>query len=293
MTSTSSRNGNIHAIHHADNLSVLANIPDATIPLIYIDPPFNTGKRRAYTRIRSIEDPGGDRLGFTGRRYRTIPLGTRQYIDVHDDYLGFIEPRLTEAHRVLAPNGTLYFHIDHREVHYCKVLLDAIFGRRRFLNEVVWAYDFGARPRTRWPPKHDTILVYAKDHRNYVFNHDEIERIPYLAPGLVGPEKARRGKIPTDVWWQTIVPTGGRERVGYPTQKPIAIARRIIQAASHPGDTVLDFFAGSGTTGAAAIELGRRALLVDDNPQAIAAMKKRFAKVPGIAWHARTRRTKA
>ena len=185
---------------------------------------------------------------------------------------------------ILAPHGSLYFHIDYREVHYCKVLLDTIFGRDCFLNEIIWAYDYGGRPKNRWPPKHDNILLYVKDPANYVFNYDEIERIPYMAPGLVGPEKAARGKLPTDTWWHTIVPTNGKEKTGYPTQKPLGILRRIVQASSRPGDLVLDFFAGSGTTGAACLEFGRRFILVDDNPQAIEVMRHRFAGVDDIEW---------
>ena len=198
------------------------------------------------------------------------------YADVFDDYLGFLEPRLQEAYRVLAPNGTLYFHIDYREVHYCKVLLDGIFGRASFLNEIIWAYDYGARTTKRWPPKHDNILVYVKNPDDYVFDVDAIERIPYMAPGLVGPEKAARGKLPTDVWWHTIVSPTGREKTGYPTQKPAGVLRRIVLASSRPGDWVLDCFAGSGTLGAVARETGRRFVLVDSNPEALAVMRTRL-----------------
>ena len=226
----------------------------------------------------------GDRVGFQGHRYHTTRLGTREYSDLFDDYLAFLEPRLREAHRVLAPNGTLYFHIDCREVHYCKVLLDGIFGRECFLNEVIWAYDMAAATRNRWPPKHDNILVYVKDPGAYVFNYDEMERIPYMSPGLVGEVKAARGKTPTDTWWHTIVPTAGSEKTGYPTQKPLGILRRIVSVSSPAGGRVLDFFAGSGTTGAACLELGRRFVLVDDNLQAMQVMARRFAGVPGIEW---------
>jgi len=274
----------VHRIYHADNLLVLRGLPDACVDLIYIDPPFNTGRAQAYTRIRAVRALDGDRLGFQGARYRTVHLGTCRFADVFDDYLDFLEPRLREAYRVLAAHGTLYVHLDAREVHYCKVLLDAVFGRRCFLNEIIWAYDYGGRARRRWPAKHDNILVYVKDRRRYTFNLDAVERVPYLAPGLVGPEKAARGKTPTDVWWHTIVPTSGRERTGYPTQKPLGILRRIVQASSNPGDLVLDFFAGSGTTGAACLELGRRFILVDNNPQAIAVMRRRFAGVASIEW---------
>jgi site-specific DNA-methyltransferase (adenine-specific) len=227
---------------------------------------------------------GRDRTGFAGRRYETIKIGSQAYTDAFDDYLAFLEPRLRQAYRLLKPHGSLYFHIDYREVHYCKVLLDSIFGRASFLNEIIWAYDYGARTRKKWPAKHDNILWYAKDPENYTFNVEEIERIPYMTPNLVGPEKAARGKLPTDTWWHTIVPTNSKEKTGYPTQKPLGILRRILQASSNPGDTVLDFFAGSGTTGAACLELGRRFMLVDANPQAIAVMRKRFADCADLEW---------
>lgn len=271
-------------IFFADNLTVLRTMPDASIPLIYIDPPFNTGRAQKRTQIRTVSSENGDRVGFQGRRYETQILGDSGYADKFDDFLVFIEPRLREAHRLLSPNGSLYFHIDYREVHYCKVLLDQIFGRECFINEIIWAYDYGARTRKRWPAKHDNILWYAKDPKNYIFNYEEIERIPYMAPGLVGKEKAERGKLPTDTWWHTIVGTNSKEKTGYPTQKPVGVIRRVVQASSNPGDTVLDFFAGSGTTGAVCLELGRNFILVDNNPQAIEVMKKRFADVQNINW---------
>lgn len=274
-----------HHIYLSDNLPVLAALPDESVELIYIDPPFNTGKSQARTQIKTVANETGDRLGFAGRRYQTIKIGSRAYADVFADFLAFIEPRLTQARRVLTHNGSIYFHIDYREVHYCKILLDAIFGRNAFLNEIIWAYDYGARTRKKWPPKHDNILWYAKDPANYIYNIDAIERIPYMAPKLVGAEKAARGKLPTDTWWHTIVPTNGTEKTGYPTQKPIGILRRIVQASSNPGSTVLDFFAGSGTTGAACLELGRNFILMDNNPSAIEVMQKRFAGVEGITWH--------
>ncbi len=272
-------------VFFGDNLAFLKELPDSSIQLIYIDPPFNTGRTQARTRIRTIRSEDGDRIGFQGRRYETQVLGESGYSDKFDDFIAFIEPRLNEAYRVLAPNGSLYFHIDYREVHYCKILLDEIFGRESFINEIIWAYDYGARTRKRWPAKHDNILWYAKDPKNYIFNYEEIERIPYMAPDLVGEEKARRGKLPTDTWWHTIVGTNSREKTGYPTQKPVGIIRRIVQASSNPGDTVLDFFAGSGTIGVVCQEMGRRFILVDNNPQAIEVMKKRFEGVPDIEWN--------
>ena len=271
-------------IYLEDNLSVLQQLNSESIDLIYIDPPFNTGKNQSRRQLKTISSDEGDRTGFMGRRYKTLEVGNQGYRDMFDDYLAFLEPRLVEAHRVLKSHGSLFFHIDYREVHYCKVLLDSIFGRECFLNEVIWAYDYGARTRKKWPPKHDNILWYAKDPTNYIFNYEDIERIPYMAPGLVGEEKAKRGKLPTDTWWHTIVGTNSKEKTGYPTQKPLGVIRRIVQASSNPGDLVLDFFAGSGTTGAACLELDRNFILVDDNPQAIQTMKKRFKDVRDIRW---------
>lgn len=274
----------VNRVCFGDNLPILSRMDACSVDLIYIDPPFNTGKVQKRTYIRTVRAGGGDRTGFQGHRYDTIKVGTGAFADLYDDYLGFLEPRLREAYRILAPHGTLYFHIDYREVHYCKVLLDSIFGRECFLNEVIWAYDYGARTTRKWPPKHDNILVYVKDPSNYVFSVESIDRIPYMAPGLVGPDKAARGKLPTDTWWHTIVPTNGKEKTGYPTQKPLGILKRLIQASSNPGRLVLDFFAGSGTTGEACLALGRSFVLVDDNPHALEVMARRFAHVRDIEW---------
>jgi site-specific DNA-methyltransferase (adenine-specific) len=274
----------VNRIHFAENLDLLKELDDRSVDLIYVDPPFNTGKRQRRTRIKTVRSDAGDRTGFQGRRYQTVEIGSMSFADMFDDYLAFLEPRLRQAYRVLSDSGTFYFHVDYREVHYCRILLDVIFGRECFLNEIIWAYDFGGRTKKKWPPKHDNILVYVKDPSNYTFNAEAIERIPYMAPGLVGPEKAARGKLPTDTWWHTIVPTNGKERTGYPTQKPLGILRRIVQASSNPGDLVLDFFAGSGTTGAACLELGRRFILVDNNPEALQVMARRFDGVDSIEW---------
>ena len=267
-------------VFFADNLTTLREIPSETIDLIYIDPPFNTGRIQSRKRFKTIQDESGDRVGFAGRTYKSEVLSENGYMDVFDDYTAFLQPRLQEAWRVLKPNGSLYFHIDYREVHYCKVMLDQIFGRENFLNEIIWAYDYGGRAKDRWPAKHDNILYYAKDRHSYTFNREAIDRIPYMAPGLVSKEKAARGKLPTDTWWHTIVGTNSKEKTGYPTQKPLAIIERILYASSNPGDLVLDFFAGSGTTGAACLKLGRRFILVDNNPQSIEIMKKRFQNEP-------------
>ncbi len=255
---------------------MLRRLPDAEIALVYIDPPFNTGRVQRRTSMRTVHSEDGDRTGFGGRRYRTETTGSRAYIDVHDDYLGFLEPRLREAWRVLGPTGTLYVHLDYREVHHVKVLLDGLVGRDRFLNEIIWAYDYGARSRRRWPAKHDNILVYVKNPDAYWFDSAAVDREPYMAPGLVSAAKAELGKLPTDVWWHTIVSPTGREKTGYPTQKPEAVLRRIVTASTRAGDCVLDFFAGSGTTGAVARRLGRRFVLVDCNPEAFEVMRQRL-----------------
>ncbi len=275
----------VGVVVRADNLAVLARVPSGSIDLVYVDPPFNTGRRQTRTELRTVrDDEHGDRTGFAGRRYRTLRVGSRSFEDAFDDYMAFLEPRLVEAHRVLRPSGSFYLHLDYREVHYAKVLADAVFGREAFLNEIVWAYDYGARTRRRWPAKHDDILVYVKDPGAYFFDADAVDRIPYMAPGLVGEAKAARGKLPTDTWWHTIVSPTGREKLGYPTQKPLGILRRIVRASCPPGGVVLDFFAGSGTAGAAARELGRRFVMVDSSDEAFAVMKRRFAGDRAVAF---------
>jgi len=261
---------------HADAAAVLPRLPDDAFELIYIDPPFNTGRERRHRRLSVARDRDGDRTGFGGRRYRSSAGEAMAYADRFEDYAAFLEPKLVRARELLAPEGTLYVHLDYREAHYVKVALDGIFGRDCFLNEIIWAYDYGAKTMRRWPAKHDTILVYVRDPQRYLFDADAVEREPYMAPGLVGPEKAARGKRPTDTWWHTIVPTASRERTGYPTQKPEGVLRRIVAASSRPGGWCLDFFAGSGTLGAVCAQLGRRYVLVDSNPQAIAVIRARL-----------------
>jgi site-specific DNA-methyltransferase (adenine-specific) len=304
----------MNRIYFGDNLPILQKMPSESVDLIYIDPPFNTGKTQKRTTIRTIRSENGDRKGFQGNTYKTLKLGTKAYQDTFDSiyYIdGFLRPRLIEVFRLLKPHGSLYFHIDYREVHYCKILLDEIFGRDCFLNEIIWAYDFGGRSRSKWPAKHDNILFYVKDPRNYIFNVSEIDREKYMAPGLVGPEKAKAKKLPTDTWWftyvgmngdagwvydpieglritdtwwHTIVGTNSKERIGYPTQKPRRIIDRIIKASSLPGNVVMDFFAGSGTVGDSCLKLGRGFILVDNNPMAMEVMAQRFSGVDNIEW---------
>lgn len=263
-------------IVQADNMVALTELPDASFRLIYIDPPFNTGRAQRRQSMKTVRAENGNRVGFKGHTYQTIKGMISSYDDAFADYWQFLEPRLEQAFRILTEDGTLYLHLDYREVHYAKVCLDALFGRDCFLNEIIWAYDYGARAKGKWPTKHDNILVYVKNPDKYLFNSELVDREPYMAPGLVTQEKAEKGKLPTDVWWHTIVSPTGKEKTGYATQKPEGVLRRIVQASSQPGDWVLDFFAGSGTLGAVAQSLDRRFVLIDSNPDAIAVMRKRL-----------------
>lgn len=263
-------------VFSADNLSVLPELPDEAFTVIYLDPPFNTGRLQVRREMRTQRSETGGRIGFHGLTYENVRGKVTSYDDTFADYWAFLEPRLEQAWRLLAPDGTLYLHLDYREVHYAKVLLDALFGRECFLNEIIWAYDYGARTKSRWPSKHDTILVYVKDPSRYWFDTETVDREPYMAPGLVTPEKVAVGKLPTDVWWHTIVSPTGREKTGYPTQKPEGVLRRMVQASSRPGDWVLDFFAGSGTLGAVARALDRRFVLVDSSAEALTVMRARL-----------------
>lgn len=269
-----------NTVIESDNLPILERLPDESFQMIYIDPPFNTGRQQTRQSLKTVRSSTGNRVGFQGKSYATIKGTVTSYDDSFSDYWEFLEPRLEQAWRVLKSDGTLYLHLDYREVHYAKVLLDALFGRECFLNEIVWAYDYGARAKNKWPTKHDTILVYVKNPSSYYYDAEAVDREPYMAPGLVTPEKAAKGKLPTDVWWHTIVPTNGKEKTGYPSQKPEGIIRRMIQASTAPGDWCLDFFAGSGTLGAVAQKLGRRYILIDSNPEAIQVMEARLGEVP-------------
>jgi len=310
----------MNQIFFGDNLPILKSLPSESVDLIYIDPPFNTGKVQKLTQVKTLQSKDGDRVGFQGKKYETVEVGTKAYGDSfsgtdteetakNNAYLelapeasiyfleSFLRPRLEEAHRLLKPHGSLYFHIDYREAHYCKILLDSVFGRKSYLNEIIWAYDFGGRSKSKWPAKHDTIFFYVKNPKNYIFNSTDIDREPYMAPGLVGKEKAQKGKLPTDTWfysyvgrkptdtwWQTIVPTNSKERVGYPTQKPTKLLERILRASSHPDSTVLDFFAGSGSMGEACLKMKRHFILMDSNQEALEVMAKRFSGVKDIEW---------
>lgn len=265
-------------IIHGDNLTALDHLPERFARLIYIDPPFNTGRTQRRDRIRVKRDSDGERRGFGGARYSVERIKSASYKDSFDDYIGFVMERVERSLRCMTDDASIFIHVDPRESHYLKVALDQLFGRDAFINELIWAYDYGARSKKRWSNKHDVIFWYARDPKNYVFNYDEIDRIPYMAPALVGAEKAARGKTPTDVWWHTIVPTSGREKTGYPTQKPLGILERIVKVHSMPGDTILDYFAGSGTTGEAAAKNDRGFVLIDENPDAIDVMRSRLER---------------
>jgi site-specific DNA-methyltransferase (adenine-specific) len=268
----------MNSIFLGDNLAILPTLPPNFARLVYIDPPFNTGapQKRDRMKVRGT-DGDGARVGFGGRRYDVERVASGSYSDAFDDFEAFLLPRIEAAVRCMTADASLFVHLDAREVHYIKVALDRMLGRAHFKNEIIWSYDYGARSKTRWPAKHDTILWYVRDPERYAFNYDAMDRIPYMAPGLVTKEKAARGKTPTDVWWHTIVPTNGREKTGYPTQKPLGIMNRIVKVHSDPGDVVLDFFGGSGTTGEAAARLGRRFVLIDDNPEAVRVAAERLA----------------
>jgi site-specific DNA-methyltransferase (adenine-specific) len=261
-----------------ENADVLPTLPEKFARVVYIDPPFNTGREQKRDRIRVVATDGpGSRGGFGGRRYDVEKVESGSYQDAFEDFEDFLMYRVKMALRCITPDGSLFVHLDFREVHYIKVALDRLLGRDHFVNEIIWAYDYGGRPKNRWPAKHDTILWYAMNPDDYVFNFDEMDRIPYMAPGLVGAEKAERGKTPTDVWWHTIVPTNGREKTGYPTQKPLGVLNRVIKVHSRPDDVVLDFFGGSGTTGEAAARHGRGFVLIDKNPEAVQIAAARVA----------------
>ncbi len=273
-------------IHYGDNLDVLKVIPDRSVSLIYIDPPYNTGKVMHRHQIEiQRQAEGSGHLGFEDQRYKSMRVGTRSFSDIfhQDEYLLFLEERLVQARRILTDEGSLFFHIGGPQAHYCKILLDAIFGRESFLNEIIWAWDYGARTKKRWPAKHDSIYWYAKNPDDYVFDLEACDRIPYLSPWMVGTQKAKRGKSPTDTWWHTIVSPQSSEKTGYPSQKPLGILERIVRVHSRPGDLLCDFFAGSGSFGEAATKNDRDCILVDSNAQAMEVMERRFA-TQAVVW---------
>jgi site-specific DNA-methyltransferase (adenine-specific) len=257
-----------NCVHHGQALNFLQSLDDSSIDLIYTDPPFGTGDMQTMSR----------------KKAGTV-ISKIEYSDKFSNYMEFLEPHLWEMHRVLKDTGTMYLHLDWRWVHYAKVVCDEIFGYDNFLNEIIWSYNFGGRGKDRFPQKHDTILVYAKELGKHTFNWDDIDRIPYAAPALQyagrtkeeAEKRIAEGQVPTDVWSMSIVGTASKERIGYPNQKPLKLIKRIIAASSNPNDIVIDPFVGSGSTAGAAIEMDRRFIVNDASQHAIDTMKKRFA----------------
>lgn len=263
-------------VYCAENRTLLARLADAwagRFQLIYLDPPFGTGKVYA-ARI------GGERC----RPARAVDA----YRDdlAFDAYLRWLGDRLALMRDLLHETGTLYVHLDWHAVHYVKVALDRLFGRQRFLNELIWCYHGPSPIRSAFKRKHDTILVYTRS-ADYFFDADAV-RVPYdptTVKTFASSPKAgfgktpdlARGKVPEDWWYFPVVARVHTERVGYETQKPTALLDRIIKASSRPGDLVGDFFAGSGTTGVVAARLGRNVALVDRNPVAVEKTLLRLA----------------
>ena len=244
----------------ADNLAFLRTLPDECIDLIYADPPFATGRRRRTRRGTAT---------FGDHRPRDLA-----------EYLGWLNARLFEMRRVLAPTGTLYVHLDWHVVHYVKVELDKLFGGEdHFRNEIVWHYNSGPRRRSDFGRRHDLILRYTKS-ADCFFDPDAV-RQPY-SPDINIPACKRhyyhpQGKVMDDVWRIPIIAQNDKaERLGYPTQKPEALLDIIVRASSNEGQLVADFFCGSGTALAVAAKRGRRWLGCDANPDAIAIAADRL-----------------
>jgi DNA modification methylase len=260
-----------------DNLDVLASLPDGSVDLIYIDPPFGTG---------TIRRGGHD----SSHRYRDVPGDPSRYV-------AWLHERLAQSRRVLSSHGSLFVHLDYRTVHYVKVELDTIFGRDRFINELIWCYSVGGKSRRSFGRKHDTILWYSRT-AEYAFFPDAVKvprksgshmRVVQTEDGELVQEKTDRksgkvyryplsaGKVPED-WWTDIeiLNRGDAERTGWPTQKPERLLERIIQSTTTPGALVADWFCGSGTTGVVAQRLDRRFVLVDRESHAIACAQARL-----------------
>jgi site-specific DNA-methyltransferase (adenine-specific) len=250
----------MNQILQGDCLDLLPFVPEESCSLALIDPPFNTGVTQ-----------------FRERKVWTQDEGQSSYADRFENYEDFLIPRIKASLHALTKNGSLFVWLDWREVHYIKVALDKLIGRKNFVQEIIWHWDYGARSRRLWSRKSNTILWYAKDPSAYIFRYEDSDRIPYMAPDMQTPERAKLGKTPTNVWFHTIVPTNSKEKTGYPSQKPIGVVNRIVKVHSNPGDTVLDFFAGSGTTGMSAVKLGRKFILIDQSETAVSLMKQRLA----------------
>jgi site-specific DNA-methyltransferase (adenine-specific) len=263
----------------ADNLTFLATLPDSSVDLVYADPPFGTQRTRrlaSLTRAPTFEDV------WDG--------GVRGYVE-------WMRPRLQELHRVLRSTGSLFLHADWRASHRLRVELDELFGVECFRNEIVWHYGLGGRaPANAFARKHDTILFYARSAAAR-FNPTRGDVTPAMAAKYAHQdEEGRRfmrsygrryylkgGKRHDSVWQIPAIAPGARERLGYPTQKPEALLERIVEAASDPGDLVLDPFLGSGTTAVVALRLGREFVGCDRSADAIALTRARVeAFCPGL-----------
>jgi site-specific DNA-methyltransferase (adenine-specific) len=263
-----------------DNLSVMTSLLpefEGRINLLYADPPFFTN-RKFSARIGRGEDsrkPGKWQLAE----------GYQDHWDNLDSYLDFLYQRLAVMYRLLAPNGTLYLHLDWHADAYARLLLDEIFGADHLLNEIIWAYHGPSPIRRAFNRKHDTILAYVKGE-DYTFNVDDV-REPYNAntvktfnaspkAGFGKVPDLARGKVPEDWWYFPVVARLHNERTGYPTQKPIALLERIILASSNRGDLVADFFCGSGTTPYVAARHGRRFIACDGIFRALHTTRSRL-----------------
>lgn len=266
-TSTSLDTG---VLYRGDNLDWLAELPDESVDLVYLDPPFFSN--RVYeviwgdeAEVRSFEDrwEGG----------------------IHH-YVGWMKDRAEHLHRVLKQTGSFYLHCDWHASHYLKVMLDDVFGYRNLRNEIAWCYRGGGVPRTAFARKHDTIFFYAKGKKN-TFNP---QYVPYSesTKQVTGRRGRRVNDTPIDLnrgahmpdWWTDInsLQTWQRERLGYPTQKPEALLERIVAASSNAGDIVLDPFCGCGTTLTVAERMKRRWLGIDISPTAIEIVRRRLLK---------------
>ena len=263
-----------------DNLPLMAALLpeyEDRINLIYADPPFFTNRKYSARIGRGEDSRKPDEWQLTE--------GYRDYWPNLDAYLDFLYQRLALMYKLLAPNGTLYLHLDWHADSYARLLLDEFFGAENMLNEIIWAYHGPSPIRRAFNRKHDTILVYAKG-KDYTFNADAV-REPYnpntvktfgASPkaGFGKVPDLERGKVPEDWWYFPVVARLHNERTGYPTQKPQALLERIIKASSNPGDLVADFFCGSGTTPLMAANLGRRFIATDATFRALHTTRSRL-----------------
>ncbi|MDE2765519.1 MAG: site-specific DNA-methyltransferase [Chloroflexota bacterium] len=275
MPAAAPRNFESRTLYHGDNLPFLRGMNSGTVDLIATDPPFNKSKD-----FHATPDSLAQGARFEDRWSWDKDVHAEWVDAIQDDwpaawfaidnarlvagddmgaFLCWLGVRLMEMHRVLADHGSIYLHIDHTAHAYVKTLMDAIFGRKNFQNEMVWYYSGGGASRSRWARKHDTLLFYTKSTK-WTFNVDDVRTPHKWVDGQLradGTERDPKGKLPDDVIELHGVMPWSKERSGYPTQKPLALYERIIKASSNPGDMVLDPFAGCATTPVAAERLGR------------------------------------